>query len=371
MKIQPFKLERYFAKHEFTAKHLLSCSDCEPLLLSEVLQMADEKTMALWQNLKLAYTESSGHPLLKEEISKLYTSISPDDINVMIPEEAIFVTMQCILKKGDHVIATFPGYQSLYEIANSLGCQVSKWTPDYSAGWRFDIEKLKSLIKKDTKLLVINFPHNPTGATISKNDLNEIIDLCRKNNTLLFSDEMYRFLEYDSKDRLPSASDIYENAISLFGMSKSFALPGLRIGWLSSKNKILMKAISEYKDYTSICNSAPSEILSLIALQNREQILSRNLQIISDNLKILNPFFDKYKQLFDWHAPVAGPISFPKLKGEISVGEFCKGLIKEHQTMLLPSSVYGIEENHFRIGFARKDLPDALKKLESYIQSYL
>jgi hypothetical protein len=101
-----------------------------------------------------------------------------------------------------------------------------------------------------------------------------------------------------------------------------------------------MKTISEYKDFTSICNNAPSEILSLIAMQNRKQILSRNLQIISDNLKILNTFFNKYKQLFEWQTPAAGPIYFPKLNTEISVNKFCKGLIKEHQTMLLPSSVY-------------------------------
>ena len=274
MKIKPFELERYFAKHEFSAKYLLSSSDCEPLLLSDILEMADTESLELWQNLKLAYTESTGHPLLKHEIAKLHSSITPDQINVMVPEEAIFVAMNCILEKGDHVVTTFPGYQSLYEIANSLGCEISKWQPEIRDGWHFDLQKLKSLIRKETKLVVINFPHNPTGATVSAKEFKEIIELCRKNNTLLFSDEMYRFLEYNSDIRLPSASDLYENAISLFGMSKSFALPGLRIGWLSSKNKNLMQKISEFKDYTTICNNAPGEILSIIALQNKEKSIS-------------------------------------------------------------------------------------------------
>lgn len=371
MKISPFLLERYFANYEFTAKHLLSCSDCEPLHLNEVLEMADSESLALWQNLKLSYTVSSGHPLLKEEISKLHTSISPDEINVMVPEEAIFVAMNCMLEKGDHVVTTFPGYQSLYEIANSLGCEVSKWQPDYKNGWQFDLDRLKSLIRKETKLVVINFPHNPTGATISKADFSELIELCRENNTLLFSDEMYRFLEYDSKNHLPSASDLYENAFSLFGMSKSFALPGLRIGWLSSKNKMLMKQIGEFKDYTTICNNAPGEILSIIALRNKEQILKRNLKIISDNLELLESFFSKYNHLFEWQQPIAGPISFPKFKGKMAISEFCEKLVKEQETMLLPSSAYGFEGNYFRIGFARKDLNESLERLAEFVTNLL
>ena len=371
MKIAPFQLERYFAKYEFSTKYLLSCSDCEPLTLSEVLEMADPESLSLWQNLKLAYTESSGHPLLKEEITKLHTTITPDNINVLVPEEAIFVVMNCILEKGDHVITTFPGYQSLYEIANALGCEISKWQPDYNNGWNFEIEKLESLIRKDTKLVVINFPHNPTGATISNHDFKEVIELCRKNTTLLFSDEMYRFLEYNSKDRLPSASDLYENAVSLFGMSKSFALPGLRIGWLSSKNEELMRQIAEFKDYTTICNNAPGEILSIIALRNTEQILKRNLKIIYNNLHLLESFFTKHQDLFEWVPPTTSPIAFPKYKGETVISEFCKKLVEEKETMLLPSSVYGFDGNYFRLGFARKDFAEGLAKLDELVTNSL
>ncbi|MEN8115335.1 MAG: aminotransferase class I/II-fold pyridoxal phosphate-dependent enzyme [Bacteroidota bacterium] len=370
MKIKPFQLERYFAKYEFTSKYLLSCSDCEPLQLTEVLEMAGSESLELWNNLKLAYTESTGHPLLKEEITKLHSSIQTEDINVMVSEEAIFVAMNCILTKDDHVVTTFPGYQSLYQIAKSMGCKVSKWTPEFKKSWKFDIEKLKELLRPDTKLLVINFPHNPTGATISENEMNEIIELCRINNTLLFSDEMYRFLEYDKKDQLPSASDLYENAISLFGMSKSFSLPGLRIGWLSSKNKNLMQKVGEFKDYTSICNNAPGEILSVIALQNKENILSRNLNIIKSNLKILDLFFKKHSNKFEWQKPVAGPIAFPLLQNSLSITEFCKQLVEMESTMLLPASVYRFHGNHFRIGFARAGLENGLKRLERFLLNH-
>lgn len=370
MKIIPFQLERYFAKYEFSTKYLLSCSDCEPLQLSEVLEMANSETLKLWNNLKLAYTESSGHPILKEEIAKLYQTISVDEINVMVPEEAIFVAMNCILEKGDHVVCTFPGYQSLYEIANTIGCNVSKWKPDYNNGWKFEVEKLRELIRPETKLVVINFPHNPTGATIAQKELNEIVDLCRQHNTFLFSDEMYRFLEYNKADQLPSACDLFENAISLFGLSKSFALPGLRIGWLSSKNLKLMNAIGDFKDYTTICNNAPSEILAIIALQNKQEILHRNLQIISDNLQLLHSFFRKNTHLFHWQSPIAGPISFPKLSEDISISDFCKQLLKQEETMLLPSTVYDFPGNYFRIGFARKNFSEGLERLDMFISNY-
>jgi aspartate/methionine/tyrosine aminotransferase len=371
MKIKPFELERYFARYEFTAPYLLSCSDCEALSMQELLNMGDDETRILWEQLKLGYTESAGHPLLRQEVSGLYTSASPEDIHVLAPEEGIFIAMNILLEKGDHVITTFPGYQSLYEIAVSLGCEVSRWEPEKEESWFFDVSHLKALIRPDTKLVVINFPHNPTGATIGEGQLGEIVSLCRQHNLFLFSDEMYRFLEYEQSQRLPSASDLYEHAVSLSGLSKSFALPGLRIGWLVSKNKALMEKIAGFKDYTTICNNAPGEILALMALRNKEKILLRNLTIIADNLKLLNAFFERYKRFFTWIRPEAGPIAFPGLTDDLDVGIFCKNLVDTKGVMLLPASVYQYPGNHFRIGFARKNMPRALAKLEEFIAESL
>ncbi len=368
MKIQPFKLERYFAKYEFSAPYLLSCSDCEALSQKELLAMADENSLKLWNDLKLGYTESQGHPVLREEIAKLYQNIKPEQVLVITPEEGIFIAMNNLLEKGDHIVTTFPGYQSLYEIANSLGCEVSKWTPKENNGWIFDIDDLKSLIRDDTKLIVINFPHNPTGATLQEQELKEIIDIARQKSIVVFSDEMYRFLEHDQANRTLSACDLYDNAISLFGMSKSFALAGLRIGWLTTKNSDLLKRFATYKDYTTICSSAPSEILAIIALRSKDKILKRNLGIINDNLKILDEFFTKHAKLFDWHRPKAGPIGFPTLKAKVDISDFCLDLVEKKGVMLLPSKVYDFKGNYFRIGFARKNMPEALEKLEEYLK---
>lgn len=368
MKIQPFKLERYFAKYEFSAPYLLSCSDCEALSQKELMAMSDENSLKLWNDLKLGYTESQGHPILREEIAKLYQTIKPEQVLVITPEEGIFIAMNNLLEKGDHVITTFPGYQSLYEIASSLGSEVSKWTPKEENGWVFDIDDLKCLIRDNTKLIVINFPHNPTGATLQEKEFKKIIDIARQKNIIVFSDEMYRFLEHEQANQTSSACDLYDNAIALFGMSKSFALAGLRIGWLTTKNSELLKAFASFKDYTTICSSAPSEILAIMALRAKEQILRRNLDIIENNLEILDEFFAKHAKFFDWHRPKAGPIGFPTLKATVDIADFCLDLIEKKGVMLLPAKVYDFNGNYFRIGFARKNIPEALARLEEYLK---
>lgn len=367
MKLQPFKLERYFAKYELSVKYLLSSSDCDGLPQKEILDMADSETKALWNDLKLGYTESQGLPLLRKEVAKLYQGINPDDVLIVAPEEGIFITFNTVLEKGDHVICTFPGYQSLYEVAEGLGCEVTRWEPDEQNGWRFDPEFLVKNIKPNTKLIVFNFPHNPTGYLPSKKDCNRIIEIAREHNLYVFSDEMYRYLELNSEDRLPSACEVYDKAIVLFGMSKTFGLAGLRIGWVVIKDKDLYQKMAIFKDYTTICSSAPSEILSLIALRSKDIIIQNHLGRINRNLQLLDDFFEKYKKLFSWVRPKAGTIGFPRLHLDIDSSNFCEKLVKETGILLLPSSVYDYDNKHFRLGFGRENMPEALSKFEEYI----
>lgn len=368
MKIQPFKLERYFAKYEFSAPYLLSCSDCEPLGQSELLAMADEESKTLWNDLILSYTHSQGLPLLRQEIAKLYSKISPDELIVLAPEEGIFIALNVLINKGDHVITTFPAYQSLYEIAKSIGASISNWEPNTKGN--FDLEELFVLAKDSTKIIIINFPHNPSGETITQKELDQIIEFARKRDIIIFSDEMYRLLEYDSVDRLSSVSDIYDKGISLGGMSKSFALPGLRLGWLGTQNKSWIRKIIEFKDYTTICPPAPSEILALIALRNKEQILNRNLTIIKSNLVILEAFINRHSTIIKWNKPKAGPIAFPELIIQQDLDKFCKDLVDKKGLMLLPSSVYDYPHKKVRIGLGRKNFEKALTKLDEYLTDF-
>jgi len=367
MKIKDFKLERFFALYEFTAPYLLSSSDCESFSIKELLDLEKNSEDAL-KKLRLGYTESQGDPKLRKEISKLYKDIGPNNIIVFSgAEEGIFIFMNALLEKDDHVIVQYPAYQSLYEIADSIGCEVTKWTMDDN-NWELDIDFLKSNIKKNTKAIIINCPHNPTGYLMSKDKFNQIVEIAKKNNIHVLSDEVYRFLEYDKNNQLPAMADIYKKGTSLGVMSKSLGLAGLRIGWIATKDKNLLKKIASFKDFTTICNSAPSEFLSIIALKHKEKLIKRNLEIIEKNLKLLDKFFKKYNHLFEWVRPKAGSICFPKIKFNKSSADFCIDLVNKKGVLLLPSTVYDFGDKHFRIGFGRKNMPEALKKFEEYIE---
>ncbi len=369
MKMAPFRLERYFAEHEFSARYLLSCSDCEPLALSELLGSADEETGRMWNELKLSYTETWGHPLLRETVAGVYEGVGEENVLVAAPEELIFLAMHALLNPGDHAICAFPGYQSLHEVARSIGCDLSFWEAEEHRGWAFDPERLESLVKKDTKLIVVNFPHNPTGFVPSRKTFERIARIAKERDIFLFSDEMYRFLEIDGVQTLPSACELYDNTLSLFGLSKTFGLPGLRIGWLVCRNRDLLERICLLKDYTTICNGAPSEILAIMALRNRERIVEAQRDRLAKNLAELSRFFDGRKGLFSWNRPLGGSISFPKIEFTDDVAGFCEKLVKDTGIMLAPSSLFGYGNKHARIGFGREDFPEVLSRFAEYVDS--
>ena len=366
--IAPFQLERYFALYEFSAPYLLSPSDCESLRLPDLLAMADQEMISLWQNLGLGYTESSGHPLLRETIAGLYTSAQPADILVMAPEEAIFIAMQTLLSPGDEIVAVHPAYQSLHEVARSIGCQVNSWPLVHrDGGWHLDLQILEDQITSRTRLLVINFPHNPTGFIPTLNELSRILELARRHHLFVFSDEMYRMLEYSPEQRLPAVCDLYEMGISLSGMSKSFSMPGLRIGWLATRAPGWIERWQTYKDYTTICNSAPSEVLAIMGLRARRRILERNLAIIQKNFTTADQFFRRHADRFTWIPPLAGSVAFPQWTGVGPVEKFCQDLVTQTGVMLVPGNLFGATGNHFRLGLGRKNFSEGLSYLEQFL----
>lgn len=368
MQIGAFKLERFFAAHEFTARYLLSASDCEALTLAELLALADEATRGLWRDLKLGYTESPGHPLLRAAAAELYAGIAADEILIAAPEELIFIAMNVLLAPGDHAIVAFPGYQSLYEVAVALGAAVTRWPlRPTAAGWRLDLVALEQNITPATRLLVVNFPHNPTGFLPSRAELDAIIGLARRRRLYLFSDEMYRLLEHDPAQLLPSVADRYERGIALSGLSKSFALPGLRIGWLATHDRDFLARAVAFKDYTTICNSAPAEILGVIALRSRQQILARNRAIIRENLGRAGQFFAAHADRFRWLPPQAGSVAFPQLTAPQPVADFCRDVLAQRGLLILPGDVFDYDGNHFRIGLGRRNFGEALGILEQYL----
>jgi len=366
--MQPFKLERYFAEHEFHVEHLLSASDCESLSLNDLLSQADADSLRLWNDLTLGYTETQGHPLLRQEISTLYDRISADDVLVAAPEECILIAMHALLRDGDHVIVLSPGYQSLYEVPVALGCQVAGW-PLRAEGnaWRLDMEFLRSHITAATRLVVINFPHNPTGFLPRVDELQEIVALAREHGAYVFSDEMYWLLEYDGERRLPAVCDIYDKGISLFGLSKTFSLPGLRVGWLAMQDKTVLQRCCVLRDYTTICTSAPSEMLALMALRARDVIVQRNVSIIEENLKVADRFFAEHSEQFLWSRPQAGSVAFPELLLDVPVDLFCERVRERKNVLIVHGGLFDHPGRRFRLGLGRKDMPEALERVGEYI----
>ncbi len=369
MKLKPFRLEQFFAQYEFTAPYLLCCSDCESLSVGDLLKLeqnAPEELSSLW----LGYTESLGSPELRTLIASLYQNISSGQILVHAgAEEAIFNFMNVVLETGDHIIIHTPYYQSLGEVARSIGAKVTEWQGDPNRAWELDLQFLEENVTDRTKVVVVNFPHNPTGYLPNPEFIHELSNLSDKLGFLVFSDEVYRGLEYDPAERLPAFADINERAISLGVMSKAYGLAGLRIGWVATRNKELFGALAAFKDYTTICNSAPSEYLATLALRHRHSIIERNLGIIRRNLSMLTSFFSRHQDLFVWHEPKAGPIAFPRYLGG-SVEQFCDELVRHAGVLLLPGTLYGGEYDCFRIGFGRSNLPECLPKLEQFLVNY-
>ena len=368
MLIQPFKLERYFAKYEFSARYLLCSSDCESLSVGDLLALepgAEEAMRRHW----LGYTESPGAPSLRKEITRIYTSITPEEVLVFSgAEEAIFLFILAELKAGDHLIVHWPCYQSLFEVAKGMGVDVTLWVAREENDWQLDLDDLKRLVRPETRAIIVNTPHNPTGYLMPRSDFDELNRIALERGLVLFCDEVYRELEYDPTDRLPAACDVNPGAVSLGVMSKTYGLAGLRIGWIATHRAEILDRLATLKDYTTICNSAPSEFLSEIALRHREEIAGRNLQIIRQNLSLLDDFFSRHANRFEWIRPKAGPIAFPKLlAGDIDV--FCDELVNESGVLLLPGTLYDHPGNHFRIGFARKNMPEALARLEKYLDN--
>jgi aspartate/methionine/tyrosine aminotransferase len=367
MQIADFALERYFARWEFAVKYLLCASDGEPIALADLLALADDDSRRRWNSLKLGYTESAGLPALRQEIAALYHGLDADDVITFAgAEEGVFLAMHAMLAAGDHAVVVWPAYQSLHEVARSIGAQVTL-VPLNPRDWSLDVDAVAASMRPNTRVIVINFPHSPTGAHISGDQLARLVAIAELHGAYLLSDEVYRFLEH-STGALPPAADVSERALSLGVMSKAFGMAGVRVGWIATRDRTLRAKLATLKDYTTICNAAPSEILSLIALRRRSQVLRNVAMIISSNLPLLDDFFQRHREQFRWVRPRASSVCFPEyLAG--SIDDFAARLVEQEGVLLLPASQFGYSGNHFRLGYGRADMPAALSRLEAFVST--
>lgn len=367
MPLRPFALERYFARHEFSAPGLLGSSDPEAMAVEDLLALepgSEQQLKKVW----LGYTESRGDPVLRREIARLYRSVTEDQVLVFSgAEEPIFAFMHAVLGPGDHLVVHFPSYQSHHSVAESRGIDVSRWTGDPARGWAPDPAELRRLIRPSTRAIVVCTPHNPTGYLFDPAAWDEVIAISREHGLFLFSDEVYRGLEHDPAQRLPQVADAYEMGISLNGLSKSCGLAGLRIGWIATRDRDVYSRMATFKDYLTICNSAPSECLAGIAVRHMEVLLERGRTRLIANLDLLDAFFRRQERRFRWQRPHAGTTTFPALLGADAV-ELCDRLAEEAGIMLVPGDLFDVEGQFLRFGYGRANLPEVLARFEAWLE---
>lgn len=366
MRLRPFELEAHFSKWEFRARHHLAASDVESFGLRELLALAEEADLADWNDHRLGYVETWGSEALRGAIATTYAGLGPEHVLAFAgAEEGLFCAMHALLGPDDHAIVTVPNYQSMETVPLSLAARVDGIGLRPENGWRLDLDELVRLFRPNTRLVCINFPHNPTGAVLDRETFSSLVRLCAERGIHLFGDEVYRGLERNLSGRPPQAAEAYERGLSLGVLSKAYGLAGLRVGWVATKDRAALERMEKLRHYLSICNAAPSERLAVIALKARDRILATQRARVHANLERLRTFFAAHADRYEWSEPAGGCIAFPRYVGPEGVEAHCQRLLEQASVLLLPASVYRSEllptpVDRFRVGFGRATLEEGL-----------
>ncbi len=367
MPIPVFTIERYFQQHEFTARHLLSSSDAETITMAELVASADAETAEMWRTLRLGYTEVTGHPMLRAAIAATYDGVEPDEVVVFSgAEEPILAIGMALVEPDDHIVCITPCYQSLHEVARHAGADVTLVPLSTTGGrWHLDLDALRDGVRSgETRMIVVNVPNNPTGWLPDPVEWAAIVAIANECGARLVADEVYRGIELGDAKRLQAAVECSPRALSIGVLSKAHGLPGLRIGWVASKDRKALDALAGFKHYATICASAPSEVLAIMALRIGDRLIARNAELARHHADELIAFVARSGGRYSLTPPVGGTVAFPALTTGEPVGTFCSRLMRDHGLLLLPGTTFDWPGEHFRIGFGRADFNACLARLE-------
>jgi len=372
MKLPPFRIDRYLDGKE-AAKYSLAGSVCNLRQMSDVLSLAPGSQDALLK-LPLDYQEYTGHPALRETITTLYTdgtTYQPEDVIVTTgAQEAIFALMNALLDPDDHVILQSPYYQILGQIAKSIGCEVTHAMLKAEGGaWTLDFEDIRAAITPQTRMIVLNTPHNPTGYQMPSALLNQIIQLAEQHGIYVVVDEVFRHLEHDPATPLPTINSSYERVIRIGDMSKAYGLPGLRVGWFACTDIEVCQSTLAFKDYMSLTGGAVGQFLANIALQHREQILTENQRLLKHNVQLLADVIARNPDHLAWTPPTAGTIALVQFVKHPSADELAERTYSEADLVLAPGSLFDAPPYTARIGYGSPTFEASILALESYLRA--
>ena len=359
MQIAEFKIEEWMNKYEASAKYDLTTTCISPLCINELPFSNDIFSV------KLGYGEITGSERLKTAIQSLYTKKHAITVThgAIGANQLIFLSL---LEKGDEVISIVPTYQQHYSIPEALGCKVTLFFLKEENNWLPDLEELDKIITPKTKLLCLNNPNNPTGAVIPDIMLEKIVEIAQKNKVWILSDEVYRGLNLSGNPYSKSIADIYERGISVGSMSKTYSLPGLRVGWVAAEEG-LINEINHQRQYNTISISTLDDYFSAIALENKDFIAKRNFKIMNERINILKNWLDNTPKV---HCilPKGGTTALLKYNFDIPSGELCRTLQQKTGVALLPGETLEME-GYVRLGYCADNLEPALEKFGKFLAS--
>lgn len=368
MKIAAFKVEEWMNEYEMDAEYNIAETCVESLTVEELLNFSDEPEARLEEikKMQLTYGDIKGSAAFKKGVSSLYESMKPE--NILPAHGAIganFLLLYSLVEAEDEVVSVFPTYQQLYSIPESFGAEVKKLDLKYEAGFLPDLDKLRALVSKKTKLIAINNPNNPSGVVMKREILEEIVELARAADAYILADEVYR--GFNLEEEIPSIADLYEKGISVGSMSKVFSLAGLRMGWIAGPEEVI-ELCQLHRDYTTISNSMISDYLSTIALKNKDKIIKRNLSKVKKQLQILDDWVQN-EELIEYVKPNGGTTAFLKYDLDVDSETFANKLFEAKGVLVVPGTAFG-REGFFRIGFAGNELElkEGLALLKEFLQ---
>ena len=358
MKIDTFLLERWMTRHETHVKYDIAESGILPLSTADLLAFepddARDATRDRLLALPLGYSEARGTEELRSALSATYARGDADHILVTTGAiEANFLLFNVLLEPGDHIIAPFPAYQQLYSVPQAIGCDVSLWQVGPETGYRYDLDALERLLTPKTRVIVVNTPHNPTGAMMPPDDARRVYAMAESVGATVIGDEAYRWLAVpDGAPFAPPMFDLGERGVSVGTLSKPFGLPGLRIGWIAGPPD-LVRACWGMRDYITLSPGKLNDALACLALSHRDRIIERNHRIIAANLGAAADWIGARRDFLSWTPPRGGLLALLKYDLPIASLDLADRLATDYSVMLAPGSAFGYE-HHLRLGIGQR-----------------
>ncbi len=352
----------------------LSHSGGQSLTVNSLLAYCDGQRSSLAE-LELCYATIQGEKSLRQVISTFHQETYEQTwvkakhvITFAGAQEALRAVYQGILSPGDHVVVMTPSYPSLQSMAIELGATLHAMPLSFDKLWQPDWLALEAAITSSTKLVVINSPHNPTGMTIGRRQLERIVERCQAHDCYLIIDDVSQATQYQKRSSERNVD--YDKTVFINVMSKSFGLAGIRLGWAVTKDKALKANLLAQKVKGSICTSAIDEYFAELALINSQRILARNTKIVEENIQLFKQFLMQFPEI-SWHQPRAGFLSVIKFSESLlngqSMEDWAKQLAEKTGVLLLPTSLFSMEGPYCRLGLGQKNFADGLERLGKYL----